>query len=99
MRTLTSEGPRFDGTPSLGTYHEIIEIVSADEWVFRSELKLDDCARKESVSGSRKRVGYSTSRRSGARDSADRALAARHAGARTFLNRWPACADITRMGL
>lgn len=57
--TLTSQGPRFDGKPGVGTYHDIIEIVGPDEWVFRSELQQDDGTWKEFMRGSHRRASGS----------------------------------------
>lgn len=54
--TLNSEGPRFDDKPGIGKYHDIIEIVNADEWIFRSEIQQDDGTWKEFMRGSHRRA-------------------------------------------
>jgi hypothetical protein len=40
--TLEADGPRFDGTPGLAQYRDVIEIVDADTRLLHGNVQLDD---------------------------------------------------------
>jgi hypothetical protein len=42
MLTLEADGPRFDGSPGLAQYRDVIEIVDADTRLLHGNLQLED---------------------------------------------------------
>lgn len=42
--TLDTEGPRFDHQEGLSKYQDIVEVVSPDHWILRSQILTDDGA-------------------------------------------------------